>query len=45
MKFWAINTHYAITWNNGVWKIFNIHKYEDCEVFNSLDLATKALYA
>lgn len=36
---------YQICWNNGVWKIFDTYKYEDCEIFPTLDLAIKALYA
>jgi hypothetical protein len=40
-----IRGHYVIKWNNGVWKIFDMWHYEDCQLFPSYILALKALYA
>jgi hypothetical protein len=37
--------HFIVTWNNGVWKIFDMNRYCDCETFPSKLLALEALHA
>jgi len=37
--------NFRIQFNNGVWKIFDIRRYEDCEIFASYKLALEALHA
>jgi hypothetical protein len=37
--------NFEIRWNNGYWKIRNMHNYVDCERFRSLNEALDALWA
>lgn len=36
---------YVILWNNGYWKIKDLHTYKDCERFDTYKEAEQALNA